>query len=90
MFLLVYLRTTPDVVYKRMLKRNREEEKSVSIEYLEQIHQMHEDWLYHKKIFNCPAPVITLNANLDKSIIEEEYEKYKEHILYKVPIASLA
>lgn len=73
-----------------MLKRNREEEKSVSFEYLASMHEMHEEWLYYKRLFTCPAPVITLDANLDKSIIEEEYEKYKEHILYKVPIPTLA
>ncbi|KAF7286961.1 deoxynucleoside kinase-like [Rhynchophorus ferrugineus] len=81
--LIVYLRTTPEVVYERMLKRNRSEEKSVSLEYLQALHQIHEDWLYHKSLFDLPANVLVLNANLDKSAICEEYLKVEGHILNK-------
>lgn len=89
-FLLVYLRTSPEVVYQRMLTRNREEERSVSLEYLKSIHEMHENWLYHKTMFHCPAPVLVLNADLDKSVIKKEYEKYEDSILNKIPLMSLA
>lgn len=89
-FLLVYLRTSPEVVYHRILKRNREEERFVSLEYLRSLHEMHENWLYHKTIFSCPAPVLILNADLDKSVIREEYKKYEDNILNKIPIVSLA
>lgn len=66
-----------------MLKRNRSEEKSVSLEYLQALHQIHEDWLYHKTLFDLPANVLILNANLDKSVITEEYLKFEPHILNK-------
>lgn len=82
----MYLRTSPEVVYQRMLKRNREEEKLVSLQYLKELHEMHDNWLYHKTMFTCPAPVIVLNADLDKSVIKEEYEKYEPHILNKIAI----
>lgn len=42
---LVYLRTTPEVVYERMKARGRSEETSVSLDYLKQLHDLHEDWL---------------------------------------------
>lgn len=54
---LVYLRTDPEVVYQRIKARARPEEAQVSLEYLQQLHRMHEDWLYHKIAFSCPAPV---------------------------------
>ncbi|CAG9763361.1 unnamed protein product [Ceutorhynchus assimilis] len=79
--LVVYLRTTPEVVYDRMMERNRQEEKAVSLDYLKALHQIHEDWLYHKTLFKVPAPVIVLDADLDKSLIREEYLKCEPHIL---------
>ncbi|XP_066262894.1 deoxynucleoside kinase-like [Euwallacea similis] len=81
--LVVYLRTTPEVVYERMMARNRAEEKTVSFDYLKAIHEIHEQWLYHKNLFTLPAPVLTLDANLDKSVILEEYMKYEPYILNK-------
>ncbi|XP_060537310.1 deoxynucleoside kinase-like [Cylas formicarius] len=79
--LIIYLRTTPEVVYERMLQRNRAEEKSVSLEYLKALHQIHEEWLFHKTLFELPANVIILNANLDKSIITDEYIKCVPQVL---------
>ncbi|CAG9763145.1 unnamed protein product [Ceutorhynchus assimilis] len=79
--LIVYLRTSPEIVYQRILQRKRPEEKTVSLSYLRALHQIHEDWLYHKTLFQCPAPTLILNANLEKSVIEQEYEKCESHIL---------
>lgn len=84
--LIVYLRTSPEVVYERILKRNRSEERAASFDYFKSLHDIHEDWLYHKTLHKVPAPVIVLNANLDRSIIEEEYDKYEPQILNKLPL----
>ncbi|XP_045481582.1 deoxynucleoside kinase-like isoform X2 [Harmonia axyridis] len=78
--LIVYLRSSPEVVYRRMMERNRSEEKSVPFEYLESLHQLHEEWLYYKTLHHCPARVLTLDANLDLESIEEEYGKFEPHI----------
>ena len=45
----IYLQTDPIVCYKRLLKRNRQEETSVTLEYLQQLHDKHERWLIQKK-----------------------------------------
>ncbi|KAK5638281.1 hypothetical protein RI129_012577 [Pyrocoelia pectoralis] len=74
-FIIVYLRTSPEVVYQRMRERNRDEEKSVSLQYLSEIHEMYENWLYHKTAFTCQASVLIVNADLDKFAILEEYQK---------------
>ncbi|KAJ8922289.1 hypothetical protein NQ315_004228 [Exocentrus adspersus] len=84
--LIVYLRTSPEVVYDRILKRNRSEERTIAFDYFKSLHEIHEDWLYHKTLHKVPAPVIVLNADLDQSVIGEEYEKYEEQILNKLPV----
>ncbi|XP_025159972.1 deoxynucleoside kinase-like [Harpegnathos saltator] len=79
--LIVYLRTTPEVVYQRMQARARKEEESVPLEYLRQIHEIHEDWLYRQTLFSLPAPVMILDG--DKSLEEmvPQFEKCKDWIL---------
>lgn len=79
--LVIYLKTTPEVAYERILKRNRSEEKTVPFDYIKALHEIHEDWLYNKTLHKCPAPVICLNADLDRSVIVEEYEKYVPLVL---------
>lgn len=54
--LIVYLRTTPEVVYERMKKRGRSEESTVPLEYLHQLHELHENWLINGHQYR-PAPV---------------------------------
>ncbi|XP_063982081.1 deoxynucleoside kinase-like isoform X2 [Diachasmimorpha longicaudata] len=78
--LIVYLRTTPDIVYKRMRARARQEENLVSLEYLEQVHQIHEDWLYHRTLFDVPAPVIILDADQSMEEMFVQFEKCKTRI----------
>lgn len=79
----MYLRTTPEVVYQRMQARGRKEEDSVSLEYLRQIHEIHDDWLYRKTLFTLPAPVMIIDG--DKSLEEmvPQFEKCKNRILEK-------
>nr|XP_023011511.1 deoxynucleoside kinase-like [Leptinotarsa decemlineata]XP_023011512.1 deoxynucleoside kinase-like [Leptinotarsa decemlineata] len=84
--LIVYLKTSPEVAYERILKRNRSEERTVPFEYIQALHDIHEDWLCRKTLHNCVAPVIILNADLDRSVIEEEYERFGPHILNKMPL----
>lgn len=81
--LVVYLRTSPEVVYERVLSRKRPEEKPITLEFIKSLHQIHEDWLFHKVLFQCPAPVLVLNANLERANIQSEYEKSEMHILNK-------
>lgn len=53
---IVYLRSSPEVVYERMKERARSEESFVPLEYLKQLHDLHENWLIHG-LFERPAPV---------------------------------
>ena len=41
----IYLRAQPDTCMNRMKQRSRNEETTVGIEYLQDLHQRHESWL---------------------------------------------
>lgn len=41
----IYLRATPDVCNTRMVMRNRSEETGIARDYLENLHDKHEQWL---------------------------------------------
>ena len=76
----IYLQTDPKVCYKRMLKRNRSEEASVSLDYLSKLHEKHEDWLIHKKDiapYLKETPVLTLECNQD---FEDNHEEQAKHL----------
>jgi len=78
--LIVYLRTKPEKALERIRTRARGEETGIPLEYLEELHQLHEDWLFGNK-FQVPAPVITIDANQDTAEMIQEYEKYSNIIL---------
>ncbi|GBP29048.1 Deoxynucleoside kinase [Eumeta japonica] len=79
--LIVYLKATPSVVFERIKKRARSEEQCVPLSYLEDLHNLHENWLVKRTYAECPAPVLVLDADLDLSQISEEYRKSEHRIL---------
>lgn len=46
----IYLRATPDICMNRLKRRQRSEEGGVTIEYLQGLHQKHEDWLSYGNV----------------------------------------
>lgn len=67
-----------------MKQRGRKEENAISLEYLKQIHQIHDDWLYHQTLKPVPSPVITINGDRELSEMVEEFDKCKNEIFSKV------
>lgn len=60
--LIIYLRTTPEIIIERIKNRGRIEEENIDMNYLKLLHQLHDDWLL-AKAFPVPARVIVLNGD---------------------------
>lgn len=82
----IYLRTQSDTCVRRLKKRSRSEESSVSKDYLDALHEKHEDWLLHKKCQDDvwdkirDVPILVLEADCE---FEKDPEKQKE-LLHKI------
>ncbi|XP_058468047.1 deoxynucleoside kinase isoform X1 [Malaya genurostris] len=83
--LIVYLRTSPEIVFERMKKRARCEESCVPLKYLQELHDLHENWLIHGT-FPRAAPVLVLDADLDLNNISSEYKRSETSILKPILI----
>lgn len=68
----VYLRCEPTVAYNRIKKRNRIEEKTVSMEHLQTLHDLHEKWLKQHSGHN----IIVLDAMETPENMLTELERY--------------
>jgi len=79
--LIVYLRTDPDVVHRRILNRARQEEKTVPLSYIEDLHKIHEDWLHYQTTHAVPAPVIEIDANVELPEMLQQISQVKDQIL---------
>lgn len=79
--LIVYLQTDPSVLHERIQKRYRRGEQNISLEYLQSLHNLYEDWLIKKTRFSCPAPVLVLDGNCEKTDMIKQFEDNKKAIL---------
>ncbi|XP_045125309.1 deoxynucleoside kinase-like isoform X4 [Portunus trituberculatus] len=79
--LIVYLRTSPEVVHARMLERGRSEEADIPLDYLKKVHQYYDRWLLHKEPHPPPAPVLVIDANQALEDVKKEYELQKAVIM---------
>lgn len=75
---IIYLRTNPEALLKRIQERGRDEEKNITIEHLRRIHSLYEKWLANYSDDNCK--IIEVNANLDENEIQIEYQRIEEII----------
>jgi len=85
----IYLRAEPEECFVRMKKRNRAGEEHMALEYIEQIHQLHERFFieqdgiapYLKKI---PVLVLDCNFNLieNNALLYDYVVRIKEFLFY--------
>ena len=60
---LIYLRVDPKICFERISARDRSEENSITLEYLEKLHESHEDF-----ISSYDGTVLIIDDNDDNSI----------------------
>ncbi len=79
----VYLQTDPVRAYERIKKRNRDAEKSISLEYIQQIHNCHESFLVEKKDILAElqdVPVLILDCNDEFETTPEQFKKHAKAV----------
>lgn len=51
------------------------------MEYLESLHELHDDWLIHQRKYKAPAPVLIINADMDLPQLQRDIEDKRVEIL---------
>ncbi|CAA0809881.1 P-loop containing nucleoside triphosphate hydrolases superfamily protein [Striga hermonthica] len=75
----IYLRASPDTCHKRMMLRKRAEEGGVSLDYLHDLHEKHESWLFPFQSGNHGVlSVSKLSNNIDWSL----HPNIKDRVFY--------
>lgn len=80
----VYLQAEPSICYERLIKRNRQEEAVVPLEYIKQLHQKHENWLIKKEdvaSYLINTPVLVLPCDNDFEHTTQEQQMHIEKIV---------
>lgn len=91
----IYLRTKPSVCYERLQKRNRQEEATVSLDYITKIHKKHEKWLIDKEgvmpgIKQVPVLVLDCDAEFEHNRAEQEHhvQEVGAFVMEYIPVGS--
>ncbi len=67
----IYLKADPMISYQRMVKRTRDEESNVSLEYIQSVTDKHDSWL--EKSEKSPVYIIEVNRDfVGDSVFREE------------------
>jgi thymidine kinase len=72
--LIIYLRAKPETCLERIRTRNRPEEQSITLDYLNQLHERHEEWLSSRN----RTPILIVDANQTK---EHVYTDTNTHLI---------
>lgn len=65
----IYLRASPDTCHKRMKSRKRTEEGGVTLDYLRDLHEKHESWLFPSQNVNHGVLLVNkLPHHVDNSL----------------------
>ena len=73
---IVYLKCDPNVCAKRIQKRNRSEECGIPLDYLNLLHNKHEEWLNNRK----DERVLVLDVSEDMNVGERAYAELVEKV----------
>jgi len=69
----IYLKTTPEISLERINKRNRQGEESIPLDYLYNLHNLHNEWMLHENEKGIPILVL----DVSKNFYNDDKEKQK-------------
>ncbi|CAK9295225.1 unnamed protein product [Gordionus sp. m RMFG-2023] len=69
--LIIYIRTDPIICYHRIKERGRIEETMISLDLLNELHELHESWLIKKYFTDFDIPVLVLDGNQSNKFMEK-------------------
>jgi deoxyguanosine kinase len=64
----IYLKVNPDICVKRIIKRNRQGEEAIDIDYIKQLHEQHEHWLGNVNVEKEDVYVVDGNNDGDVDV----------------------
>lgn len=73
----IYLRLDPETSFQRIHKRSRNEEKSIPMEYLQHLHELHEEWLLAPELRDN---VCIIDASVDFENDEAQFQRVRDTI----------
>ena len=79
---IIYLRANPVICLNRLQMRNREEESSVTLEYMNIIHNKHEEWLNVNNSYNNIPIYVIDNTSSSYNTLEKVEQLINYNSLY--------
>ncbi|KAK4741053.1 hypothetical protein SAY87_024641 [Trapa incisa] len=81
----IYLRASPDTCHQRMKLRKRAEEGGVSLEYLRDLHEKHESWLFpfqsgNHGVLTVSSPTLAAENSLHPDIRDRVFYLEGDHM----------
>jgi deoxyadenosine/deoxycytidine kinase len=76
----IYLKCNPEICANRITKRGREEEKDITIDYLQELDKFHDDWLLYSGLEN----VIVFNCDEEFENNPDKQNEMIKNILNKI------
>ena len=76
----IYLRTDPETSYKRIKKRDRSGESSISLDYLDKLHQRHDKWLMAEP--NVLVLDVTDEFEANPELLEQMVQRVRDFVKF--------
>nr|XP_022296986.1 thymidine kinase 2, mitochondrial-like isoform X1 [Crassostrea virginica] len=86
--LIVYLQSKPETVHQRIKNRKLNGEEDIPLEFLQTMHDFHEDWLIKRSKFAVPSKVLVIPADSSLEEMHQIYAAKESEILCGMNIKS--